>query len=856
MILTCPIPALTWLRRTAAGLLAATAVLALPVSAQTFDELTVVAKGADAVARIRFNATVRFVQQSPVTPADLYRITFELVSADEPLLNQGAAEVREYAGSGTVPAFTLTYATNPGRRPKQLTLQIARKVAVRVRQGPDSRTLDMTFVGLKPGEAAPRRPVAAAVPKDRNFAVLLQRVPANQGDKLLPIPMRFQELETLSTTSVVDGVEMLEVSLGYFATAAEAEAVRKAALERFPDAQVVDLAQRRQQTLAATAQAPVVAPVVVPVAAPTVPAAAAPTADAASSPPAPAATVAETAAAPAPAPTVLATPEIEARATELMRKGREALTAGRHDEAVNNLNLLLLLPPNSQSRDAQELIGVAWERAGSPARAKVEYELYLKLFPEGEGAQRVQQRLASMDTGQRPPPEGARPVAQASSAPPANRYSGSIAQYYYGGKARTQSLVSIASGIDQATLSKTTESAIVTSVDLGARFSGAESETRVVVRGTGSTNLASNSHNQSLLNAAYVDYKRTASGLAVRVGRQSAISGGLLGLFDGASLVYPVGQSVKVDLMGGVPANTLVSAPSQRLLAAVVEADGIFERWGGNVYLVDQTSEGVTNRRAIGAEVRYSDERLSLYTLADYDTIFRVLNAVTLQGSFQAPAQTSVTVLLDARKAPSLQLTNALISTGESSLQNLLLTRSLDEVIAFARQTSATAKQALLSVSRPLSDRWQLGMDLRYSEIGALPAVGLFEATPATGAQYGASALLTGTNLYSTRDINTFSASVLSSPTLNGTQIAYSNLTGLRGDTITVEPSLRLYVQNSNEGVKTQRISPGLRVSYKYSPRASLLGETIVERSKTDGPSSHDSSSSVFFYVGYRYELF
>jgi len=155
-----------------------------------------------------------------------------------------------------------------------------------------------------------------------------------------------------------------------------------------------------------------------------------------------------------------------------------------------------------------------------------------------------------------------------------------------------------------------------------------------------------------------------------------------------------------------------------------------------------------------------------------------------------------------------------------------------------------------------VTDRWQLGMDLRYSEIGALPAVGLFEATPATGAQYGASALLTGTNLYSTRDINTFSASVLSSPTLKGTQIAYSNLTGLRGDTFTVEPSLRLYVQNSNDGVKTQRITPGLRVSYKYSQRASLLGETLFERSKTDGPNNHDSSSSVFFYVGYRYELF
>ena len=544
------------------------------------------------------------------------------------------------------------------------------------------------------------------------------------------------------------------------------------------------------------------------------------------------------------------------RAAELMAAGRESLTAQKFEPAINSFNQLLLLPPNSQSRDAQELIGVAWERASSPARAKTEYELYLKLFPEGEGAQRVAQRLANLDLGQAAPAPGLRPSGQSTPTVEPSRYSGSIAQYYFGGKARSQSLVNLAAGIDQTTLSKTTESAIVTSVDLGARFASPESETRVVLRGTGATNLQTSSRNPSLVNAAYVDHKRLGSGLAVRLGRQSAISGGLLGLFDGVSMTYPVTQSVKVDLMGGVPANSLVSSPSERLLAAVVEADGILERWGGNVYIIDQTSEGITNRRAIGSEVRYADDTLSMYSLFDYDTVFRVLNAVSVQGTFQAPGQTNVTLLLDARKAPSLQLTNALISSGAVSLKTLLQTMSLDEVILAARSTSATAKQALLSVSRPLSERWQLGMDLRYSEIGPLPAVGIFEATPATGAQYGLSTLLTGSNLYSTRDINTISLSYLTTPLFKGTQLSYSNLTGLRGDVITVEPSLRFYTQNDTQGVKTQRFTPGLRLSYKYSQRASLLGETIVERSKTDGPLNHDSSTSVFFYLGYRYELF
>ncbi|MFZ2651602.1 MAG: hypothetical protein WA210_16010 [Burkholderiaceae bacterium] len=699
------------------GLLAA--LVAWSVQAQTLDDLTVTQQGGEVLARVTFNGAVRFVQQAPITLANLYRITFESIAADESVLDPTTAELREFNGAGAVPAFKLRYSIGTGRRVRQLTLELSREAIVRVRQGPSARAIDIVFVGLRAGETA--SPAAAA------------------------------------------------------------------ALPR----------------------------------------------------------------------SVIASPDIEKRAGELMTRARDALAAQKAEEAVHGLNQLLLLPPNSQSMDAQELIGAAQERAGASARAKVEYELYLRLFPDGEGAQRVAQRLAALDLGQATTAPRTRPGEQpGQSAASSSTYNGSIAQYYFGGRARTQSLVNLASGIDQSTLSKTTESAIVTSVDLGGRLAAPESETRLVLRGTGSTNLQTSSRNPSVLSAAYLDHKRNESGLAIRVGRQTAISGGLLGLFDGVSLTYPLRQGVKFDLMGGVPSSPLVSAASQRLLAAVVQADGILDHWGGNVYLLDQTSEGITNRRAVGTEVRYSGERFSSYSLLDYDTIFRGLNAVSLQGSFQAPGQTTVTLLLDARKAPSLQLTNALISTGAASLKTLLQTMSLDEVLATARATSATAKQGLLSMSRPLNERWQFGVDLRYSAIGPLPAVGSFEATASTGAQYGLSALLTGSNLYSTRDINSFNLSVLTTPFLKGTQISYSNLTGLRGDVMTLEPSLRFYTQKDNLGIQTQRVAPALRLSYKVSKRASVLGESIVERSKTDGPSSQSDSTSVFFYVGYRFEFF
>ena len=90
-------------------------------------------------------------------------------------------------------------------------------------------------------------------------------------------------------------------------------------------------------------------------------------------------------------PATVASPEVEARAAELMATAKDALSKGRNDSAIAQLNQLLLLPPNSTTQDAQEMIGLAWERSGDLGRAKMEYELYLKFFTVGEGAQRVAQ---------------------------------------------------------------------------------------------------------------------------------------------------------------------------------------------------------------------------------------------------------------------------------------------------------------------------------------------------------------------------------------------------------------------------------------------------------------------------------
>jgi hypothetical protein len=713
-----------WLRGLA---LFALALAAGALHAQTLEDIDVRSQGELRVLRIRFNASVGYLQISPAGAADLYTVRFEMLSADENVLRQAVDETRRVPASDGVPELAVRYTADPSNRIKLLTLRLARAVALQARQGPNARSIELLVRVAPPAAPAPES--AASAPQ-------------------------------IGTTASTPAAE--------------------------------------------------------------------------------------------------APPEVEADAKVLIARSREALAARQADVAVSLLNQLLKLPPNSQSIAAQELIGKAWELADNPARARTEYSLFLKLYPRDEAAARVAQQLAALGG----PPvliAGATPAAPAREAP--KPWSGSIAQYYYGGKAKTKSLVNIATGIDQATISRTTESAIVTSVDLSGRYVTETGDTRAVVRGSGSNNLLSGGHSSSSIGSVYVEHRRTTNdflgGLAIRAGRQSPISGGLLGLFDGVSLAYPLAEGVKLDLMGGVPASALVSAPGERLLAAVLEVDSFLERFGGNLYLLDQSTQGISNRRAVGTELRYAGDQWSLNTVMDYDALFGKVNALSVHGSFQAGLQTTVTVLADERRAPSLQLTNALISSGAASLKELLQQRTLAQVKQDALATSAIAKQLLLSVSRPLSQRWQLSSDLRYSAVGDLPAVGDFEATPATGAQYSWSAQLTGTNLYSQRDINNFNLSVLSTPFFRGVQFSYNNLTGFADNSdLTFEPSLRVYMQRDKQDVKLLRVGPGVRTSWRASRRASLLGELLFETSRTDGPTNHDSSNSVFFYVGYRYELF
>jgi hypothetical protein len=72
---------------------------------------------------------------------------------------------------------------------------------------------------------------------------------------------------------------------------------------------------------------------------------------------------------------------------------------------------------------------------------------------------------------------------------------------------------------------------------------------------------------------------------------------------------------------------------------------------------------------------------------------------------------------------------------------------------------------------------------------------------------------------------------------------------------ITVEPSLRYYTESDANGNHLTRLTPALRATYRVLNHLSLESQVLYERSKTDGPTQNDTTSNVFYYIGYRYDF-
>ena len=542
-----------------------------------------------------------------------------------------------------------------------------------------------------------------------------------------------------------------------------------------------------------------------------------------------------------------------ASAEALYAAGRNQIQRENYALAISAFNELLALPENPHSRDALELLALAYERRGDTARARAEYEKYLARYPQGEDAARVRQRLAALRAA--PPPEALRAPAQRSQGSRLNTF-GSLSQFYYRGNSRIETQPVVANAFDATTLSLTDQSALVTNLDLNARLSTEAHDNRLVFRDTLLQNFTEGQDDRNRLTAAYYDYRYKPADLSARLGRQPGYSGGVLGRFDGALLRWGVTPRWRLNAVAGEP----VTLPGfgieskQRFHGVSTELGPFRERWGGNLYVVRQTVDGIADREAAGMELRYLAPQGSFISLLDYDTLYRETNIAMAQASWQSARKTTYTFLLDRRRTPNLQTATAVIGEATTSVSALRELYGEEELRRRARALTATATMGSAGFAHPVSARWQLGADYRVMRISATEGTNNAPATPGTGNVHTLGGQAIGTGLFSRRDVTAITVSQVAADAYQGTAFGINTRVPF-GEAWMLGGSLLLYAQDNDNGSTAKRVFATLRTEYRWKANVTLEGEVGIDDTRSRGEFAQETFDRSFFSLGYRWDF-
>lgn len=785
---------------------------------------------------VRFNCDVQYLDHDPDGKSDTIRVHLETTSlcfGVPPSVVEGR-EMHRPNGADEAGLLHLEYdGGSAGAR--LLSLSFAEPVSVFI-AGHD--TTDTLIVRILKGDdsppkstaraATPGRQVPRAAPPKPKYVINLEsslRYPAT-GD--IPVITLAKDQKLFIAEAEIDGKTWYRIRVGYFSSMEQASRVLQEVRADYPTAWIDRVGDDGGVSVASAAQAPAATPEPEPRQVAPVPA----------TPPS------------SPRPPAASTTTSRGDPVALMADARRAMTAGELSRAIQIYTKVLQLPPNDAQREAQEYLALARERNGQIAHAKAEYERYLAVYPDDEGADRVRQRLAALL---------ASPTASGGQGDVAARDGGTAARRNSPWKVRTFLSQHYRRDVNQFNEQDeiVSQSSLYSDLTIDARRRGARFDfsTRLTAgyRYDLLDEAQTSGGNDFRLSYLYADLLDTRTRLRGRLGRQTRNTGGVLGRFDGVNLAWSLTERLRFEAVAGEPVySTSIDDPQSRAFYGV---SSNFSPFGENlelgVFLLEQTIDSMTDRRALGAELRYFGDTRTLWGSVDYDLAFGELSSAFLQGSWRLPGRLTLSGSLNRRHSPFLSLGNVLIGQLNQDFGAVTATLPEDELRDIALGRSAMTTSASLGLSRPLTPRLQFSLSANRSIVDATPAWGDAPATPETEYSYYSTDLV-ASSLLKEGDVGILSLRYATSDAADIYSINIDSRFPF-GRAWRLNPRLRIDQRKIlADGSDELTYTPGLRLQYRLGRHGRIDLEAGKAFSTREMPDADLDQESYFINLGYQ----
>jgi len=530
------------------------------------------------------------------------------------------------------------------------------------------------------------------------------------------------------------------------------------------------------------------------------------------------------------------------RLLAMMEEARQAMVKNDYHIAITRYSEVVSYETTDFFQAALEYLGLARERNKQFAQAREEYERYLRLYPEGDGSERVRQRLIGLVSATMTPRKKLRKARRNAQITGWQSF-GSFSQYY-----RRDTL------FDE-------------SLNDDALISGAYSSffysTKLRTRSYDLKNRISVSHNYDFesdednallkVSTLYSEANFRRLKMSSRIGRQTQNTSGAFGRFDGAVLSYHYKPNISVRAISGYPVEFGSYDQIQtekRFYSFNLEIESLWKKFDFNSYFITQFAGQLLDRRALGFELRHFSKNKTMFSSIDYDVHYQVMNNFVLNASYKIVKNNSLGIYLIHRKSPLLTTSSALQGQSVDSLKALSEQYTDDEISDLAEDRTAEYNSITFTWSQKLRKNLQWNHDYTLSDLSSTSASGDVLSVEGTGLEHFISTQLMVNGWLKKNDVTIVGLRYASLSTSDRITMNF-----LRRDIFTpktrLSSKLRLDYQSRTDDSVIYTIKPSVSGNYRMSKRYKFEAEFGIEQKIRKQSLDPGSETNLFFLLGY-----